>query len=148
MICSCWVYIQLNATPHFPKFLSWNERIYKRSRQWRLRLNVNSVPEHPCVHHTVTFTFAYMRINHLNKVINKYNYKFYYIVNKKIEILFMGEIFNIKNSHLISNDQNINITKMNLKVLFGKNINFCWTFQKKYFFGNLKNRSGVVFMGK
>ena len=85
----------------------------------------NYVPEHPCVHHTGTFTFAHMRINHLNKVTSKYNYKFYYIVNKKIEILFMGEIFNIKNSHIISNDQNTNITKMNLKVLFGKNINFC-----------------------
>ena len=54
-------------------------------------------------------------------------------MNKKIKILFIGEIFNIKNSHLISNDQNTNITKQILKVLFGKNINFCWSFKKKFF---------------
>ena len=35
---------------------------------------------------------------------------------------------------LISNYQITNITKRIWKVLFGKNINFCWSFQKKIFF--------------
>ena len=62
---------------------------------------------------------------------SKHNYKFYYTVNQKIEILFMGEIFNIKKSHLISNYQISNITKRIWKVLSGENIYFCWSFQKK-----------------
>ena len=71
-----------------------------------------------------------------------------FLIHIIIKFVNTYEIFNIKNSHLISNDQNTNITKTIYKVLSGKNINFCWSFQKKSFFGNLKNRSVVLFMGK
>ena len=53
-----------------------------------------------------------------------------------------------KKSHLISNDQITNITKRILKILSGKNINFCWSFQKKNFFWEFEESECSTLYGK
>ena len=72
------------------------------------------------------------------------------------------DFFMLKISHLVTNFIIMWIKKFaphlkwskhkhnqkDIKSFSGKNINFCWSFQKKIFFRNLMNRSVVLFMGK